>query len=149
MSAPAHSPEEAAWMAAALDAAKRAQAAGEVPVGAVVVLDGEIIGSGHNTTEESDDPSGHAEINALRRAGDAAHGATAYVTLEPCNHTGRTGPCSEALIEAGVRRVVIGRRDPHASAAGGMDRLREAGIEVTLVDPATGTESKSKRFFRF
>ena len=72
----------------------------------------------------------HAEVAALIEAGDAAHGATAIVTLEPCNHTGRTGPCAEALIEAGVRRVVFAQRDPNPAAAGGAATLRAAGIEV-------------------
>ncbi|CUR62020.1 bifunctional: diaminohydroxyphosphoribosylaminopyrimidine deaminase (N-terminal); 5-amino-6-(5-phosphoribosylamino) uracil reductase [metagenome] len=72
----------------------------------------------------------HAEVEALREAGDAARGATAVVTLEPCNHTGRTGPCSEALIAAGVRRVVFAQPDTNPVAIGGAGRLREAGIEV-------------------
>lgn len=72
----------------------------------------------------------HAEADALRRAGDAARGSTAVVTLEPCNHTGRTGPCSEALISAGVRRVVFAQGDPNPVATGGAERLRAAGIEV-------------------
>ncbi len=72
----------------------------------------------------------HAEVDALAQAGDAARGATAIVTLEPCNHTGRTGPCSEALLAAGVARVVYAQSDPHALAAGGADRLRSAGIDV-------------------
>ena len=70
----------------------------------------------------------HAEIHALRDAGPRARGATVYVTLEPCNHTGRTGPCAEALIEAGVGRVVAARRDPNPPAGGGLERLRAAGI---------------------
>lgn len=72
----------------------------------------------------------HAEVDALRSAGEAARGATAVVTLEPCNHTGRTGPCSEALIAAGVARVVFAQADPHAIASGGAARLRDAGVEV-------------------
>jgi diaminohydroxyphosphoribosylaminopyrimidine deaminase/5-amino-6-(5-phosphoribosylamino)uracil reductase len=72
----------------------------------------------------------HAEADALARAGDAARGATAVVTLEPCHHTGRTGPCSEALLAAGVRRVVFAQGDPNPLAAGGATRLREAGVEV-------------------
>lgn len=72
----------------------------------------------------------HAEIQALQRAGQHAANATVYLTFEPCNHTGRTGPCSEALIDAGVRRVVFARPDPDAEAAGGTDCLRDAGIEV-------------------
>lgn len=72
----------------------------------------------------------HAEAAALTEAGEAARGATAVVTLEPCNHTGRTGPCSQALIEAGVRRVVFAQPDPNPVAAGGTEALRGAGIDV-------------------
>lgn len=72
----------------------------------------------------------HAEADALAQAGPAARRTTAVVTLEPCNHTGRTGPCSEALIAAGVSRVVYAQADPHAVAAGGAERLRSAGIDV-------------------
>jgi diaminohydroxyphosphoribosylaminopyrimidine deaminase / 5-amino-6-(5-phosphoribosylamino)uracil reductase len=72
----------------------------------------------------------HAEVAALREAGEAARGATAVVTLEPCNHTGRTGPCAAALIEAGVRRVVYAQPDSNPVAAGGADALRSAGVEV-------------------
>lgn len=72
----------------------------------------------------------HAEVDALRGAGERARGATAVVTLEPCDHTGRTGPCSEALIAAGIRRVVFGQADPNPVARGGARRLRAAGVEV-------------------
>jgi len=72
----------------------------------------------------------HAEADALHRAGEAARGTTAIVTLEPCNHTGRTGPCAEALIRAGVRRVVYAQSDPNPVASGGAQTLRDAGIEV-------------------
>ena len=74
--------------------------------------------------------SPHAEIDALTQAGDEAKGATAVVTLEPCNHTGRTGPCTEALIAAGVARVVHAQTDPDPAAAGGAEALRKAGIDV-------------------
>jgi len=74
----------------------------------------------------------HAEAAALAAAGDSARGATAVVTLEPCNHTGRTGPCAQALIEAGVRRVVFAQPDPNPVAAGGAEALRAAGIEVEM-----------------
>lgn len=79
----------------------------------------------------------HAEAAALSEAGEAARGATAVVTLEPCNHTGRTGPCAEALIAAGVRRVVFAQPDPNPLAAGGADTLKAAGIEVAwgLMEP--------------
>jgi len=74
--------------------------------------------------------SAHAEVDALSRAGGRARGATAVVTLEPCNHTGRTGPCAQALLEAGVRRVVHAQADPNPTAAGGSHTLRAAGVEV-------------------
>lgn len=97
------------------------------PVGAVIVSpDGEIIARGH--TQPPGGP--HAEIMALRAAGDAARGATAVVTLEPCNHTGRTGPCSQALIDAGIARVVFAVADPNPTASGGAMRLRDAGVDV-------------------
>ncbi|AFU99157.1 riboflavin biosynthesis protein RibD [Simiduia agarivorans SA1 = DSM 21679] len=74
---------------------------------------------------------GHAEVNALAALGGSAKGLIAYVTLEPCNHTGRTGPCSQALIDAGIRRVVFGMQDPNPRVAGsGLARLRDAGVEV-------------------
>ncbi|MSP90890.1 MAG: bifunctional diaminohydroxyphosphoribosylaminopyrimidine deaminase/5-amino-6-(5-phosphoribosylamino)uracil reductase RibD [Myxococcales bacterium] len=98
------------------------------PVGCVLVRDGAVVGEGFHARVGGP----HAEVVALAQAGGAARGATAYVTLEPCAHQGRTPPCSRALIEAGVRRVVIGQRDPHPIAAGGADALREAGIEVRL-----------------
>src|SRR5882757_35338 len=96
-------------------------------VGAVILgPDGEVAGEG--ATQPVGGP--HAEIMALRDAGDRARGATAVVTLEPCAHTGRTGPCTAALIEAGVARVVYAVDDPNPPAAGGADRLREAGVDV-------------------
>lgn len=72
----------------------------------------------------------HAEADALARAGEGARGTTAFVTLEPCNHTGRTGPCAQALIAAGVARVVYALADPNPVARGGAETLRAAGIEV-------------------
>ena len=98
-------------------------------VGAVIVDgDGNIVGEGYH--HKAGQP--HAEINALAAAGDRAKDATVYVTLEPCSHYGRTGPCCEALIKAGVKRVVSAVTDPNPLVAGrGLNRLREAGIEVT------------------
>ena len=98
-------------------------------VGAVIVDgDGNIVSEGYH--HKAGQP--HAEINALAAAGDKAEGATVYVTLEPCSHYGRTGPCCEALIKAGVKRVVSAVTDPNPLVAGrGLNRLREAGIEVT------------------
>ncbi len=96
-------------------------------VGCVVTRDGHIVGEGWH--QQAGGP--HAEVAALTDAGDAAAGATAYVTLEPCDHQGRTGPCSRALIEAGVARVVYGLADPNDLAAGGHARLSAHGVEVS------------------
>ena len=99
-------------------------------VGAVVVADGEIVGEG--VTE----PHGgsHGEVVALAAAGDRARGATLYVTMEPCAHHGRTPPCVDAILAAGVARVVAGCLDPNPEAAGGLERLRAAGVDVELDD---------------
>ncbi|MEH2128019.1 bifunctional diaminohydroxyphosphoribosylaminopyrimidine deaminase/5-amino-6-(5-phosphoribosylamino)uracil reductase RibD [Nostoc sp.] len=98
-------------------------------VGAVIVKDGKIVGEGFHP--RAGEP--HAEVFALRAAGDGSRGATIYVSLEPCNHYGRTPPCSEGLIEAGVAKVVVGMVDPNPLVAGGgIARLRAAGIEVLV-----------------
>jgi diaminohydroxyphosphoribosylaminopyrimidine deaminase / 5-amino-6-(5-phosphoribosylamino)uracil reductase len=97
-------------------------------VGCVVVSDGRIVGEGFHQYEWRD----HAEIVALKSAGEKARGATLYVNLEPCNHQGRTGPCTEAIIAAGIQRVVAAMEDPNPKTAGrGFERLQAAGIEVT------------------
>lgn len=95
-------------------------------VGCVLVRDGEVVGEGYH--QRFGGP--HAEIAALEEALGSAEGATAYVTLEPCNHHGKTPPCSEALIDAGVRRVVFGAPDPGEESGGGGARLRAAGVDV-------------------
>jgi diaminohydroxyphosphoribosylaminopyrimidine deaminase/5-amino-6-(5-phosphoribosylamino)uracil reductase len=96
-------------------------------VGAVVVAGGRVVGEGYHP--EAGRP--HAEIFALRAAGEAARGADLYVTLEPCSHHGRTGPCTEAIMAAGLRRVFVGTRDPNPLVAGrGIARLQAAGVEV-------------------
>jgi diaminohydroxyphosphoribosylaminopyrimidine deaminase/5-amino-6-(5-phosphoribosylamino)uracil reductase len=116
----------------ALELAERGR--GEVDdhplVGAVVVADDEVVGEGWYEYASVD----HAEARALAQAGARARGATLYVTLEPCAHQGRTPPCTDAVIEAGVARVVVGARDPNPVAAGGLERLRAAGIEVELLE---------------
>ena len=104
------------------------------PAVGCVILDreGQLAGEGWHEYEKRD----HAEVVALRTAtqqsNDRARGGTAYVTLEPCNHTGRTGPCSQALIKAGIARVVVATADPNPVAGGGIDALRTAGIETTV-----------------
>jgi len=102
------------------------------PMVGCVITDkkGNLIGEGfhENFGEE------HAEINALAMAGKNAHGGTAYVTLEPCHHQGKTPPCSRALLEAGIARVVIGTKDPHDTASGGAEFLRQNGIVVDSID---------------
>ncbi|MEM9090964.1 MAG: bifunctional diaminohydroxyphosphoribosylaminopyrimidine deaminase/5-amino-6-(5-phosphoribosylamino)uracil reductase RibD [Cyanobacteria bacterium P01_F01_bin.53] len=97
-------------------------------VGSVITQGDEILGEGYHP--QAGEP--HAEVFALRAAGNRAQGATLYVNLEPCNHTGLTPPCSDAIIQAGIRRVVIGMRDPNPKASGGLEKLRAAGIEVVV-----------------
>src|SRR3989337_2350366 len=98
-------------------------------VGAVVVRDDVVVGEGWHSRAGGD----HAEIAALQRSGPAARGAELYVTLEPCNHHGRTPPCTDEIIAAKVARVVIGCRDPNPPVEGkGVEKLRAAGIEVVI-----------------
>ena len=112
-----------------LAAAARHRAYPKPTVGAVLVRDGEVVGEG--VTEAG---GRHAEVVALAAAGARARGATLYVTLEPCAHHGTTPPCTEAILAAGVERVVFGARDPNPEAAGGEERLRAAGVDVEFVD---------------
>ncbi|OUL26284.1 bifunctional diaminohydroxyphosphoribosylaminopyrimidine deaminase/5-amino-6-(5-phosphoribosylamino)uracil reductase RibD [Nostoc sp. 106C] len=112
-------------------------------VGAVVVKDGEIVGEGFHP--RAGEP--HAEVFALRAAGESARGATVYVNLEPCNHYGRTPPCSEGLIAAGVAKVVVGMVDPNPLVAGGgIARLRAAGIEVLVGIEETACQQLNEAF---
>ncbi|XEG73471.1 bifunctional diaminohydroxyphosphoribosylaminopyrimidine deaminase/5-amino-6-(5-phosphoribosylamino)uracil reductase RibD [Pseudomonas sp. abacavir_1] len=118
-----------AYMARALELARKGlySTHPNPRVGCVVVKDGVVIGEGWHV--RAGEP--HAEVHALRQAGDNARGATAYVTLEPCSHFGRTPPCADALVKAGVARVVAAMQDPNPQVAGqGLRRLAEAGIEV-------------------
>jgi diaminohydroxyphosphoribosylaminopyrimidine deaminase / 5-amino-6-(5-phosphoribosylamino)uracil reductase len=123
-------PDDGVFMRRALVLAERGwgRTAPNPMVGAVVVRDGNIVGEGWHA--EFGGP--HAEVEALRAAGELARGATVYVTLEPCIHHGKTPPCTDALLAAGVRRVVVACEDPNPVARGGARRLREAGVEVTL-----------------
>ncbi len=119
------------FMQHALDLARKGVglASPNPTVGCVIVKDGAIVGQGFHQYAWRD----HAEIVALKQAGDRAPGATLYVTLEPCNHTGRTGPCTEAIIAAGISRVVAAMQDPNPKTTGnGFARLREAKIEVEI-----------------
>src|SRR5690606_17392603 len=123
-----HLMDDARAMRRALDLAGRGRftVSPNPMVGCVIVAGGRIVGEGWHERAGG----AHAEIVALAAAGEAARGATVYVTLEPCAHRGRTPPCADALIAAGVGRVVIATEDPNPVAAGGADLLRAAGIEV-------------------
>ena len=120
------------WFERALELAERGR--GKVEdhpvVGAVLVHGDEVVSEGWYEYANVE----HAEAIALAQAGERARGARLYVTLEPCNHSGRTPPCTDAVIAAGVARVVVGARDPNPKAAGGVERLREAGVEVEMLD---------------
>lgn len=116
-------------------------------VGAVLVKDGEVAGRGfHIWTAVK-----HAEVVALEEAGERARGATVYLTLEPCAHTGRTGPCADALIQAGVSRAVIAMEDPNPLVRGeGIRRLREAGVTVEMArEHAAAAERLNQPFLHF
>ncbi len=117
-------------MSRAIEQARRAQPSPNPPVGAIVVSShGTIVAEGfHARAGEA-----HAELVALTKAGAEAHGGTLYVTLEPCNHSGKTPPCVDAILRAGVQRVVVGVRDPNPHVDGrGVERLDAAGVEVTV-----------------
>lgn len=131
MSAAAQRPVAEHWMSRALELAARGRYSTQPNprVGCVIVRDGEVVGEGFH--ERAGGP--HAEIAALAAAGERARGADLFVSLEPCVHQGRTPPCTQALIGAGVRRVVAAMEDPNPKVAGkGLQALREAGIEIEL-----------------
>ena len=112
-------------------------------VGAVIVRNGDLVGEGaHRRFGEQ-----HAEVEALAAAGAAARGSTLFVTLEPCTHFGKTPPCADAIISAGVARVVVAVRDPNPDASGGVERLREAGIEVDIGVLAEEARELNAAFF--
>ncbi|MCW9035369.1 MAG: bifunctional diaminohydroxyphosphoribosylaminopyrimidine deaminase/5-amino-6-(5-phosphoribosylamino)uracil reductase RibD [Rhodospirillales bacterium] len=114
-------------------------------VGCVIVREGEIVGRGW--TQPGGRP--HAETEALKRAGEKAKGATAFVTLEPCDHTGKTSPCSQALIDAGITKIVVATTDPDPRVSGkGIDRLKKAGIEVVVDVCKAEADALNEGFFR-
>ncbi len=115
-------------MKRALAEAKRGYPSPNPHVGAAIVRDGKILSVGHHERAGE----AHAEVEAIRNAAASVEGATLFVTLEPCNHRGRTGPCTEAILDAGLARVVIGCPDPAPHVAGAVDRLRSAGVEVDV-----------------
>jgi diaminohydroxyphosphoribosylaminopyrimidine deaminase/5-amino-6-(5-phosphoribosylamino)uracil reductase len=123
-------PEHIEAMRQAIAEASSALPSPNPPVGAVVVSpDGTVVASAHHRRAGAE----HAEVAALAMAGDAARGGSLYVTLEPCNHHGKTPPCVDAILTAGIKRVFIGTRDPNPHVdGGGIERLEDAGVEVTL-----------------
>jgi diaminohydroxyphosphoribosylaminopyrimidine deaminase / 5-amino-6-(5-phosphoribosylamino)uracil reductase len=134
MAEPSHSkpqspPSDEFWMSQALELAQKGwgKTSPNPMVGCVVVKDGVLVGQGYHP--KAGEP--HAEVFALREAGEQAQGATLYVTLEPCNHHGRTPPCTEAILRAGIARVVGAMTDPNPKVQGtGYERLRQSGLEV-------------------
>ncbi len=125
----AFSPEDERWMEKAQSLGAAGTPAPNPHVGAVLVKNGQRIGAGHHERAGEE----HAEVSVLREAREAARGATLYVTLEPCNHVGRTPPCVDAILAAGVARVVVGCRDPNPHVrGGGAARLRDSGVQVDV-----------------
>ncbi len=140
--------QDAAWMRKALAlAAKGLGTASPNPmVGAVVVKGGRLVGAGYH--RKAGEP--HAEVNALRDAGEAAKGAELFVTLEPCSSWGRTPPCTEAILKAGVRRVVAGCLDPNPKHAGaGVKILADAGLDVSCGVEREACEQLNEAFFKW
>ena len=118
------------FMRMALDLAQKGQGftSPNPMVGAVIVKEGKIVGEGYHKAAGT----AHAEINAIDDAGPLAKDAILYVNLEPCNHTGRTPPCTEKILASGIKRVVVAMKDPNPLVAGaGIERMRQAGITIT------------------
>ena len=129
MSASKAEDADSKWMKKALEEGTKGHPSPNPHVGSIVVTSGELVASGHHERAGED----HAEVTALKAAGIKATGGTLYVTLEPCNHHGRTPPCTDAIIAAKLARVVVGCRDPNPHVdGGGIDKLREAGIDVKV-----------------
>jgi diaminohydroxyphosphoribosylaminopyrimidine deaminase / 5-amino-6-(5-phosphoribosylamino)uracil reductase len=137
---------DAAYMRLALELAERGwgRVAPNPLVGSVVVRDGELVGRGWH--REFGAP--HAEVEALRDAGERARGATLYVTLEPCSHHGKTGPCTEAVLQAGIARVVFACKDPNPVATGGGATLTGAGVDVVAGVEEASARALNAPFFR-
>ncbi len=139
------SPRDTERMGRALELAGRGRwtAAPNPAVGAVVSRGGEVVGEGFHERPGT----AHAEVVALRQAGGRARGGELHVTLEPCDHHGRTPPCTEAIIEAGIDRVVVAMPDPHPRVDGkGLERLRAAGITVVVGVMAPEAETLNRRY---
>ena len=141
------SPQDAAFMQLAIDLAKQGEftTTPNPSVGCVLVKDGEVVGKGFHA--KAGEP--HAEVMALREAGEKARGATAYVTLEPCSHFGRTPPCAKGLVEAGVSKVIAAMCDPNPQVAGkGLQILSDAGIQSAVGLLEENAEQLNKGFLK-
>ncbi|BCW95233.1 MAG: bifunctional diaminohydroxyphosphoribosylaminopyrimidine deaminase/5-amino-6-(5-phosphoribosylamino)uracil reductase RibD [Fimbriimonadales bacterium] len=133
------SEQDLQWMRRAIRLAQRGYPAPNPHVGAVVVKDGALVGEGFHPYAGA----AHAEVYALQQAGAHAQGATLYVTLEPCCHHGRTPPCTDAVRDARIARVVVGMLDPNPEVNGrGVEQLREAGLQIELLNPDIPAEAK-------
>lgn len=138
---------DAYWMAKAIQLAEKGRftTTPNPNVGCVIVKDEQLVGQGYHIQSGGS----HAEVHALAKAGNAAEGATAYVTLEPCSHTGKTPPCAQALINAKVSRVVCAMTDPNPLVAGqGLNALRANGIEVVVGVLESQAEALNKGFLK-
>ena len=141
------SPQDVAFMQLALDLAKQGEftTTPNPSVGCVLVKDGKVVGKGFHA--KAGEP--HAEVMALREAGEKARGATAYVTLEPCSHFGRTPPCAKGLVEAGVSKVIAAMCDPNPQVAGkGLQILSDAGIQSAVGLLEENAEQLNKGFLK-